>query len=49
MHFPSDVAMGFVVGAAVGYAVPQLHKRQATGGLIAPSALPPMLTFRIAL
>lgn len=49
MHFPSDVAMGFVVGAAVGYAVPQLHKRQSANGLIAPSAPPPMVTFRIHL
>lgn len=49
MHFPSDVAVGFVVGAAVGYAVPQLHKRQTAGGLIAPSAPPPMVTFRMQL
>ena len=49
MHFPSDVAAGFIVGAAVGYAVPEMHKRQTTGGLIAPSVPPPMLTLRIAL
>ncbi len=49
MHFPSDVAAGFIVGAVVGYTVPQLHKRQTTGGLIAPSVPPPMLTLRIAL
>lgn len=49
MHFPSDVAMGFVVGAAVGYAVPQLHKRQSAGALIGPSAPPPMVTFSIHL
>lgn len=49
MHFPSDVAVGFVVGAAVGYAVPQLHKRQSAGGLILPSAPPPMVTLRFAL
>jgi membrane-associated phospholipid phosphatase len=49
MHFPSDVAVGFIVGAAVGYAVPQLHERQAAGGLLSPSAPPPMVTLRIAL
>ncbi|MCU0452996.1 MAG: phosphatase PAP2 family protein [Bacteroidetes bacterium] len=49
MHFPSDVAAGFIVGAAVGYAIPQLHKRQATGSLIAPSAPPPMVTLRLVL
>jgi membrane-associated phospholipid phosphatase len=49
MHFPSDAAVGFVVGAAVGYAVPQLHKRQIANGLIAPSAPPPMLTFSFTL
>ncbi len=49
MHFPSDVAVGFIVGAAIGYAVPQLHKRDRSS-LIAPqSAPPPVLVFRIPL
>jgi membrane-associated phospholipid phosphatase len=26
MHFPSDILLGTVVGAAVGVAVPHLHK-----------------------
>ncbi len=49
MHFPSDVAVGMIVGAAIGYAVPHLHKRDR-GGLIAPqSAPPPIVVFRIPL
>ncbi len=49
MHFPSDVVVGMVVGAAIGYAVPHLHKRDRSG-LIAPqSAPPPLLVFRIPL
>ncbi|GAB4408871.1 MAG: hypothetical protein OHK0039_12210 [Bacteroidia bacterium] len=27
-HYPSDVIVGYLVGAAVGYTVPLLHKRQ---------------------
>ena len=27
-HFPSDVAVGYVMGAAVGYFIPKLHKRK---------------------
>ncbi len=49
MHFPSDVAVGFVVGAAVGYAVPQLHKRKDTVEIKSGGVPPPMVTFRIAL
>src|SRR4029077_16601723 len=25
-HFPSDVVVGYIVGASIGYFVPQLHK-----------------------
>lgn len=49
MHFPSDVAVGMIVGAAIGYAVPQLHKRDRSNLIAPPSAPPPVLVFRIPL
>jgi membrane-associated phospholipid phosphatase len=49
MHFPSDVAVGFIVGAAVGYAIPKLHERPTSGVPGFPSVPPPIVTFTIAL
>jgi membrane-associated phospholipid phosphatase len=47
MHYPSDVAVGFIVGAAVGYAIPELHKRTVQSGIIGAGISPPLVTFRI--
>jgi len=49
MHFPSDVAVGMLVGAAIGYAVPQLHKRERNSLIGPQSAPPPIVVFRIPL
>lgn len=36
-HFPSDVITGYLVGGAIGYLIPELHKRKLPKGLtIAP-------------
>lgn len=32
-HFPTDVILGYAVGATIGYFVPQMHKRLKKGGL----------------
>jgi membrane-associated phospholipid phosphatase len=49
MHFPSDVAVGLIVGAAIGYAVPHLHKRDLSGLITPQSAPPPIVVYRIPL
>lgn len=50
MHYPSDVLVGALIGAAVGYIVPKLHQQKSVSVGIAPaSAAPPMLTLRIVL
>lgn len=49
MHFPSDVVVGFIVGAAVGYAIPQLHERPSSGIPGSASVPPPIVTITIAL
>ncbi len=38
-HYPSDVLTGYLVGGAIGYLIPTLHKKQPTGKnlSIAPS------------
>lgn len=30
-HFPSDVMVGYAVGAAIGYLIPELHRSKANG------------------
>jgi len=37
-HFTTDVITGFVVGAAVGYLVPTLHRRDDSGVSVAPQS-----------
>ena len=38
-HYPSDVLVGYLVGGAVGYLIPTLHKKKPKGKSlsIAPS------------
>ena len=31
-HFPTDVIAGYLIGAAIGYAVPTLHRKPLAGG-----------------
>ncbi len=33
MHFPSDIIVGALVGSAIGYAIPALHRETGDGGL----------------
>jgi membrane-associated phospholipid phosphatase len=50
-HFPTDVIVGYIVGAAIGYLIPELHKYENTND---ESAAPgqfihkPMLGFQIS-
>ena len=32
-HYPTDVITGFLVGGAIGYLIPQLHKKRTSKGL----------------
>ena len=31
-HFPTDVIVGYIVGGAIGYFIPEIHKNENTGG-----------------
>jgi membrane-associated phospholipid phosphatase len=50
-HFPTDAIVGYIVGAAIGYLIPELHKYENTND---ESAAPvqfihkPMLGFQIS-
>ncbi len=33
MHFPSDIIVGAIVGSAIGYAIPALHRNSSIGGI----------------
>jgi membrane-associated phospholipid phosphatase len=36
-HFPTDVIVGYIVGAAIGYLVPLIHKQESDdAGTVAP-------------
>jgi membrane-associated phospholipid phosphatase len=37
-HFRSDVIIGYVIGAAIGYFVPELHRDRDGGGSLSPPA-----------
>lgn len=34
-HFPTDVIIGYIVGAAIGYLIPELHKSETNGNVVA--------------
>jgi membrane-associated phospholipid phosphatase len=44
-HFPSDVAVGALVGSAVGIGVPLLHRRREVGVAVAPGGVAVMGSF----
>jgi membrane-associated phospholipid phosphatase len=31
-HFPTDVIVGYIVGAAIGYFIPEIHKSENSNG-----------------
>lgn len=50
-HFPTDVIVGYIVGAAIGYLIPELHKYENTNDESAAPAQfihKPMLGFQIS-
>jgi membrane-associated phospholipid phosphatase len=50
-HFPTDVIVGYIVGAAIGYLIPELHKYESTNDeSTAPAQFihKPMLGFQIS-
>ena len=49
-HFPTDVIVGYIVGAAIGYLIPELHKHENNNATPAPQEFihKPIIGFQIS-
>ena len=39
MHFPTDILLGAVVGSAIGYTIPYLHRTEHDGVILSPGVI----------